>query len=1011
MMSSSRLHDTGDSFPNRRGHGSQLSISDPSHHVTEAIGTLYGDNDDDGHDTRRDSRPLSFVASPHGGEQLHKPLLYEIPHRLPTLEGTNVTVEHRMTSRVTADTKPTIDIPTSNGHNGGPEKSQTLPTGKHSETSGSPLEPLLPTMQPSSPLSPTHPLRDVQNDSQSGSRFPLTNIDNPNDIAQELSNLQALRRMSMDVGNSADPDLVPFQGLSLMAMPSIAPSGEDDEGDISRLLWVPAKVHPELAPDQFKSFLEKRVQSIKRRSGDSQLATDGQQPRADGGGLGRNKSMLSRQVESKSTETNWGGAGNDHNGAGDWRPRRKTSETSTIQSGPELNLNDLLNDSTKIVQRLALDSQRQTGSLDMSSLDDKPILPVATMGLRRSTRTTYRKGGSLRSGDRVPLSRRSAGARQPRRNTDSDEGRSASHAPVSEPVPPAGLDLQHASSEPSAPENFSHPVRPVMRQHQLVSQDGDGSVEGISDQPPATRNTPKKTSTTTLPEFDTTPQMLPTEFVAEGGPIESHESQPAPQVLPTAYDAKVFPYRSSSQSSLNHGPAQPSIMFDAPQSQSDNGLQQEQNRPQQSRQHPPPKSIKGPSFGRSSYQSSDTSSSSGPDTTAGQALNGMVNLSFAVPGHSSSRTDGLSVIPTLPVDDRKADKKLRDKEETEGGKSTGWKWFKSDERERKKKGKDKERDREKEDQAKKMRSKADRPQSEKTHDGARLDVLQSSIDNSGTKERESLLLDRDGLGGKSHEDKVDSGIRKATETKKEKDGFFGSIFGGSRRKESKDGGSNKGKQRVTSPDPVLRLLRPDIDYPYTRFPIVEERAIYRMAHIKLANPRRDLRSQVLLSNFMYSYLAKVQAMHPQLNVPTSPHQKRQEERKRQGQELQQQQYMEQHISMQQGHHSQDSGDQYVFEYSTSSSQYGDTGQRIGDDRSLNYVDDAQIFEYDHDGPQSGNSIAGIPPQEHLQQQPHRRHQDGGGQDYERHSVNRKVRGYYDYGHADDGHHSESDMWG
>ena len=35
-----------------------------------------------------------------------------------------------------------------------------------------------------------------------------------------------------------------------------------------------------------------------------------------------------------------------------------------------------------------------------------------------------------------------------------------------------------------------------------------------------------------------------------------------------------------------------------------------------------------------------------------------------------------------------------------------------------------------------------------------------------------------------------------------------------------------------------------------------------MAHIKLANPRRALHSQVLLSNFMYSYLAKVQMMHP-----------------------------------------------------------------------------------------------------------------------------------------------------
>lgn len=42
-----------------------------------------------------------------------------------------------------------------------------------------------------------------------------------------------------------------------------------------------------------------------------------------------------------------------------------------------------------------------------------------------------------------------------------------------------------------------------------------------------------------------------------------------------------------------------------------------------------------------------------------------------------------------------------------------------------------------------------------------------------------------------------------------------------------------------------------IDY---RFPVHVERAIYRLSHLKLANPKRSLREQVLLSNFMYAYL-------------------------------------------------------------------------------------------------------------------------------------------------------------
>jgi hypothetical protein len=42
-----------------------------------------------------------------------------------------------------------------------------------------------------------------------------------------------------------------------------------------------------------------------------------------------------------------------------------------------------------------------------------------------------------------------------------------------------------------------------------------------------------------------------------------------------------------------------------------------------------------------------------------------------------------------------------------------------------------------------------------------------------------------------------------------------------------------------------------LDY---RFPVHVERAIYRLSHLKLANPKRSLVEQVLLSNFMYAYL-------------------------------------------------------------------------------------------------------------------------------------------------------------
>ncbi|KAI5279200.1 hypothetical protein KEM52_004465, partial [Ascosphaera acerosa] len=65
------------------------------------------------------------------------------------------------------------------------------------------------------------------------------------------------------------------------------------------------------------------------------------------------------------------------------------------------------------------------------------------------------------------------------------------------------------------------------------------------------------------------------------------------------------------------------------------------------------------------------------------------------------------------------------------------------------------------------------------------------------------------------------------------------------------------------------ILRPDVDYPWTRFTLAEEREIYRLAHKKLSSPGRPLLPQVLLSNFMYSYLAKVQAANPHMALPTS----------------------------------------------------------------------------------------------------------------------------------------------
>lgn len=225
--------------------------------------------------------------------------------------------------------------------------------------------------------------------------------------------------------------------------------------------------------------------------------------------------------------------------------------------------------------------------------------------------------------------------------------------------------------------------------------------------------------------------------------------------------------------------------------------------------------------------------------------------------------DNLSIIPNLP-DEKKSDKKSKDKKD-EGPRKTSWGWLVGGDKEKERDKKEKE-EREKE-LAKKVKNKLSKPQ-EKAHDDARLDVLQTSLQG-GNRGRESLVLDRESI--KLEEERKKESNRKASgDGKKEKEpGLLSSIFGGGKKKNEKDPSHKKSSSRGLSPEPPPRILKPDIDYNWTRFSILEERAIYRMAHIKLANPRRELYSQVLLSNFMYSYLAKVQQMHPQISIGNS----------------------------------------------------------------------------------------------------------------------------------------------
>jgi hypothetical protein len=278
-----------------------------------------------------------------------------------------------------------------------------------------------------------------------------------------------------------------------------------------------------------------------------------------------------------------------------------------------------------------------------------------------------------------------------------------------------------------------------------------------------------------------------------------------------------------------------------------------------------------------------------------------------LPGNSAN-TDALTFIPTLSEEKKPEKKPKKEEPETPSTKKSTWGWFKgSDEKDKKDKKKDEE-----------VKKGKTRTVLDKAHDTARLDVLQHSIDTAVTRGRESLLLDRESIDHKlADERKKESSRKSGGDGKKEKDGIFSSLFGGSKKKGDHSGGKKASSLRTLSPDPPYRNLRPDIDYNWTRFSILEERAIYRMAHIKLANPRRALYSQVLLSNFMYSYLAKVQQMHPHVQIPQSAQQKKQQqelERKQKEQEQQQQLEQQQQQQKQQQQQQQQKPDQYRYDY-------------------------------------------------------------------------------------------------
>ncbi|KIX05771.1 uncharacterized protein Z518_03743 [Rhinocladiella mackenziei CBS 650.93] len=858
-----RSRDTGASFAARRGHLPQLSISDESHHVTETIGYLYDD------DLEQDSRNQPSYSHQHANS-----------HPQVTVNG--VQPEEGIIPRRTSEPRKQLQYRDMSN-----DSALTQPNGisRGSSTKGHSLD-----HHHTSPSPPTGS-RDRSPSDTATSHFPLNDIDyesSPAAVAQELSNLQALRRMSMSVGATDDPDL---PQLSAAGMPS-APSATSSEDDSSRLFWVPARLHPELAPKEFKTFLEGKAEQIRRRSGELSAFTTPSSSRSSSlsvesgsSGLRRKKSMLSRQIDSSVGYQD-----------GADRLERKRSQ-SRRAAPPDPNLQEL---ETLVAN---------TAGLSNSNLESHPeddtgdiILPsVPGSSLKRSTRTTYRRGGSVKGrGDRGTYAQRAARRAAAGSPSGSRPESPETNVPAIPPLPNfTSVDVSNLAQtlkDPSgssgvgktaATTNFS---RPAGREASSSSASLSSSVPTTFDSIFGNDEEAKRSSTTSMPEIRKAPPSK-----SPPPTITAFERKPVPQIIevppPEENQGPVQPPRSSSMQSTTPSGQRPVRHPERVSSREDRSIAISPQRPPMSSKQSVPTATGRPST---------PSNNMPPQPRPSQSL----EQPSPLPGNDTN-TSNLSFIPTLTVDKRADHKK---KEES---KKSGWSWLLG------KEDGDKER-------PEKPKAKISKPPQQ--HDNARLDVLQTSID--GVRGRESIVLDRDNL--KLEEERKKESQRKASgnETKKEKEGLFSSIFGGKKAKGDKESHSKKHRDRGLSPEPPYRELKPDIDYNWTRFSILEERAIYRMAHIKLANPRRALYSQVLLSNFMYSYLAKVQQMHPQMNLPTSAKQQRKQQQKDPQPEefAQYQRYQQQQAAEQQQYASQQD-ESSGYEYETASQRPSSRGSK------------------------------------------------------------------------------------
>lgn len=98
---------------------------------------------------------------------------------------------------------------------------------------------------------------------------------------------------------------------------------------------------------------------------------------------------------------------------------------------------------------------------------------------------------------------------------------------------------------------------------------------------------------------------------------------------------------------------------------------------------------------------------------------------------------------------------------------------------------------------------------------------------------------------------------------------------GDNSNQTTDNNESSGNNGIANPGLATTQATMQIRYTnYNRFPIHIERAIYRLSHVKLSNPRRALVEQVLISNMMFWYLSLISQQSGMNSTSESPNEQR-----------------------------------------------------------------------------------------------------------------------------------------